>query len=92
MAKFQKGHPGGPGRPKNSENKKKIPKIEDFVRNNDIDVGRTWWETIQRITDDVKRAEAIKEFYKYVGTPPKPEKESEESEESVADILTIVNE
>lgn len=90
MPKFQKGNPGGPGRPKTT---KTIKTVKDFVRSNDIDVGKVWFETIMQIDDAAKRSTALAEYYRYVGgVPPKEAPEVEESEpHESADILSIVN-
>lgn len=88
MGKFL---PGNPGRPKGIKNKKKIIKVEDFVRDNNINVAQEWWQTIMQINKPDERAAAIREYYKFVGTPPKEtsEVEDEPITES-ADILSII--
>lgn len=88
MAKFL---PGNPGKPKGAKNKKKALKIEDFVAQEGINVGKAWWDTIQAITNATDRANAMAQYYKYVGAPPKPTEETQEPEVSeAADILSII--
>lgn len=82
------------GRPKGAPNKKKVLKIEDFVRDNNINVAETWWAEINKILNPKDKVLAIQEFYKYVGGLPKAtgideEKEIEKIEN--ADVLSIVN-
>lgn len=88
MAKFQ---PGNPGRPKGIKNKKKIIRVVDFVRENNIDVPKVWWESIQAIQDPQKKADSIEKYYKFVGVPPRNEEDEIEEAQDSADILSIVN-
>ena len=90
MARFQKGNPGGPGRPKGA---KTVKTIKDYVRSNEIDVGKVWFESIMQIDDAHKRSMALAEYYKHVGgLPPKEVSEDVEDEpQESADILSIVN-
>ena len=89
MGKFL---PGNPGKPKGAKHKRKIIKVEDFVRENNIDVPKIWWETIQAIQDPQKRADSLEKYYKFVGLPPKAEVDDVQDEpQDSADILSIVN-
>lgn len=84
--------PGNPGKPKGAKHKKKVLKINDFLTRENIDVAAEWWRTIQAIANPKDKSDAINQYYKYVGAPPKPDVEQEEFEieESSADILSIV--
>ena len=92
MAKFQKGNPGGPGRPKGA---KIVKTIKNYVRSNEIDVGAVWFESIMQINDAHKRSMALAEYYKHVGgLPPKEVSEEDDDEDDPqdsADVLSIVN-
>lgn len=84
--------PGNPGRPKGIKNKKKVLKVNDFLVRENIDVAKEWWLTIQQITNAKDKSDAINQYYKFVGAPPKQDVEAEEPEPSAesADILSII--
>ena len=73
MARFQKGNPGGPGRPKGA---KTVKTIKDYVRSNEIDVGKVWFESIMQIDDAHKRHSGSKQV-----------QQSSEFEQSIKDKL-----
>lgn len=89
MAKFQ---PGNPGKPKGAKHKKKVLKINDFLTRENVDVAKEWWTAIQAIKDPKDKSDAINQFYKFVGAPPKQEVAEEPIVEQTeaADILSIV--
>lgn len=93
---FQKGmpKPAGSGIKKGGKHKKKLLKIDDFLRTTEKDLAREIYETAQAIDDPEKKAKILLELYSFIDTKPK-EKTSDEEQTSQdvepASILEIIS-
>lgn len=96
MAKFQKGNPGGPGRPKGLIQTKKIVKVAEFCAANNINIAKMWYDAILEIDKPVDKAAALAKYYQYVGGVPKQIDDAvdvqviEVSEDKGNNILSII--
>lgn len=84
---FKKGDPKpkGSGRTKGIKNKAKLIKIADFVLDNEIDLAKELYQSIQKIEDPVAKTKALMEYYKFIDAPVKEKVAEAEDEESASD-------
>lgn len=81
---FKKGDPKprGSGRTKGTKNKAKLIKIADFVLDNEIDLAKELYQSIQTIQDPVAKTKALMDYYKFIDAPVKEKVAESEDEES----------
>ena len=70
---FKKGEPRplGAGRKKGSVNLKKVLKLSDYLKDNDINISKDIYETIMQIDKPSERAKALLDLYRFVDAPVK---------------------
>ena len=93
--RFKPGSPKPPGSgiKKGQKQKKKIVRVTDFIRANNVNIAEEWYKAIMAIEEPEDKARALKDFYLFVEPPAKEAAESSDVEEPInnATILEIVN-
>lgn len=82
--------PEGSGRKPGVKNKKHVLKLSDYIIDNDINIAKYIWDTINTIDDPVQKTKALFEYYRYIEAPFKEKTDELAEQEAITITYTKV--